>query len=124
MATSLKNKNLLIVHALDHYLYEYLFKLTPFLKKKGFKVSVLVFDEKIFAQYKSIGIAAEYFPKYVRLAYKLNRFVILRPVAVVLVLIEPPREFISELLLLAIIKREGLGSSGSNSRGLLTSCSD
>lgn len=81
MATSLKNKNLLIVHALDHYLYEYLFKLTPFLKKKGFKVSVLVFDEKIFAQYKSIGIAAEYFPKYVRLAYKLNRFVILRPVA-------------------------------------------
>ena len=32
-------------------------------------------------QYKSIGIAAEYFPKYVRLAYKLNRFVIIRPVA-------------------------------------------
>ena len=81
MATSLKNKNLLIVHALDHYLYEYLFKLTPFLKKKGFKVSVLVLDEKIFAQYKSIGIAAEYFPIFVSLAYKRNRFVILRPVA-------------------------------------------
>ena len=36
---------------------------------------------KILAQYTSIGIAAKYFPKYVRFLYKLNRFVMLRPVA-------------------------------------------
>ena len=82
MAKSLKNKkNILIAHALDHYLYEYLFKLAPFLETKGFIVSVYVFDKKIFNEYKSTGFTAKYFPLYLRLAYKLNSFVILRPIA-------------------------------------------
>ena len=70
MAKSLKNKkNILIAHALDHYLYEYLFKLAPFLETKGFIVSVYVFDKKIFNEYKSTGFTAKYFPLYLRLAY-------------------------------------------------------
>jgi hypothetical protein len=60
-------KRILIVNLYDYYLFEYLEPLAIELKDRGYDVSILTADSKLYDKFKNIGISIDYLPLILRI---------------------------------------------------------